>query len=157
MPDRYKNKGLEVEIFFFLFGLIFAIILLGSWQQMGMSLATQRMSELKINTVMQIKNILLLMEMAPVKTYTCASLINCNRVTIHPNYIEIWGPANEYFKEGSYLSDSLVGSMGLYEYNQTSGNWEILSVDGYTTACGSFVCFEKVDENSVHIIGSIGV
>ncbi len=151
MLNKSEKKGIEVEYFFFIFGLIFAILILGLWQQMGMGLATQRMSELKINTIAQIKNTLFLMQSAPVKTYTCASLRNCNRVTIHPTYIEIWGPENKRFNEGVYLSDSLVGNMDLYEYTKTS--WEVLSVDGYTTPCEVFLCFEKVDENSIYIIG----
>ncbi|RLJ05562.1 MAG: hypothetical protein DRP14_01670 [Candidatus Aenigmatarchaeota archaeon] len=161
MPDRYKNKGLLVEIFFFLFGLLFSILFVGSWQQMGMSMATERMSELKVNTVTQIKNILLLMEIAPVKTHACVSLRNCNKITIHSDYIEIWGPANNYLKEGEYLSNSLVGNLNLYEYNETcaarGGNcdlWNKLTEEGYTTACNSFICFEKVNETSIHILSS---
>ena len=158
----FKEKGLEIEYFFFIFGLIFAIMTLGLWQQMGMAAATQRMSELKINTVMQIKNTLLLMQSAPVKTSTCVSLRNCNRITIYPTYIGIWGPTNKYFKEGAYLSDSLVGNMDLYEYNETSGKFESLGSDGYTTVCGSgnqivFLCFEKVNKNSIYITKVVGV
>ena len=169
MLNQGEKKGIEIEYFFFIFGLIFAIMILGLWQQMGMGVATERMSELKINTVSQIKNTLLLMQSAPVKTYTCAGLRNCNKVTIYPGYIGIWGPANEYFEEGEYLSDSLVGSMDLYEYNNTCAAqgggcdlWNKLTGDGYTTPCGSgsqivFLCFEKVDEMSIHIIGPTGV
>ncbi|MCK4730758.1 MAG: hypothetical protein KAT28_05565 [Candidatus Aenigmarchaeota archaeon] len=159
--NRKKLKGIEVEYFFFIFGLIFAVMILGLWQQMGFSLATERMSELKINTVYQIKNILLLMQIAPVETYTCASLKNCNQISIHSNYIGIWGPANDYFEEGNYLSDSLIGNMELYSKDD-SGDWVLVGDTPYTTACGSgnqvlFVCFKKIDERVIYISKLVGV
>ena len=159
--NKRKLKGIEVEYFFFIFGLMFAIMVLGLWQQMGFSLATERISELKVNTVYQIKNILLLMQIAPVETYTCVSLKNCNKVSIHRNYIGIWGPTNKYFDEKEYLSDSLIGNMDLYAYNESSEAWELVGDEPYTAACGSgnqivSICFLKSDENSIYISKSIG-
>lgn len=159
MPERGKTKGsMEIEMFFFLFGIIFAVMILLMWQTMGMATATSRMSELKTNTVTQIKDILLMMQKAPVESFTCASLRNCNRVNIHNSYIEIWGPTNDYFKEGEYLSGSLVGNMELYYLNDRSGEWESLPENGFGVACGSedeivFVCFKKVGEEIIHIAG----
>ena len=160
--NKKKLSGMEIEYFFFIFGLMFAIMIIGLWQQMGFSMATERMSELKINTVYQIKNILLLMQIAPVETYTCASLKNCNKISIHSNYIGIWGPANDYFDEKEYLSDSLVGNMELYSYDEDSEAWGLVGDTPYVTSCGSgdqvfFVCFKKVDERVVYISKLVGV
>ncbi len=162
VSNKKKLKGIEIEYFFFIFGLMFAIMILGLWQDMGFSMATERMSELKINTVFQIKNILLLMQIAPVETYTCASLKNCNQISIHRNYIGIWGPANDYFDEKEYLSESLVGNMDLYNYNEDSEAWELISNEPYVTSCGSgnqifFICFLKSSEDSIYISKLVGV
>lgn len=158
-----KKKGLEHELLFIIVIIIVVIIVVVSaWKYAGMSVASERMSELKINTVAQIKNILLLMQSAPVTTTACASLKNCNKVEIHNTYIEIWGSANNYFKEGAYLSTSLAGNMDLYMYDESSDAWDILTGDeSFVTACGSgtspiFVCFKKVDDKKIHILGTKG-
>lgn len=160
--NKKKLKGIEVEYFFFIFGLIFSIMIIGSWQQMGFSKATERISELKINTVFQIKNILFLMQIAPVETYACASLKNCNQVSIHNNYIGIWGPTDDYFDEKEYLSESLIGNMDLYAYNESSEAWELIGDKPYITSCGSgnqifFVCFKKMDEKKIYISKLVNV
>ena len=151
------KKGVEVEYWFLLFSLIFGVILIGVWQQKGTELASERMSELKILTLTQVKNILFTMQYAPLETEACASLKNCDKITIHSSYIEIWGPGGDYFEEEEYLSTSLVGDMELYEFNETSNEWQLLSPKGYTTTCSSegkplYLCFKKVEHNGEEVI-----
>ncbi|HIE41456.1 MAG TPA: hypothetical protein EYP80_02205 [Candidatus Aenigmarchaeota archaeon] len=150
-------RGIEIQYLFLIFGLIFSIIIVSTWQQMGTTIAEKRMGELKVNTITQIKNILFMLQYVPNQTQACASLMNCDKIVIHPTYIEIWGPANDYFKEEEYLSTSIVGNMQLYYYNETSKTWELLPTQGYVTTCGSgdhliYICFKKSTNNNISII-----
>jgi hypothetical protein len=152
------NKGLLMRYFFLLFGLVFSIIIAGLWQQMGMSIASERMSELKVNTLSQVKDILFTLQYMPVETQACASLISCDKLTIHKTFIDIWGPTNDYFSEKAYVSTSLAGNMDLYYEDDTcvanegTDCWVKIGDsedDGFSTACGSddqivFICFKKV-------------
>lgn len=160
-----KKKGVEMEYLFLLFGLILLVIIAGAWQSQAMKIAQGRMSELKILTLTQVKDILLSMQNAPVKTQACASLINCKKLILHQNYIEIWGPENSYYGEEPYLSTSLVGDARLYvphnescAYSEDPNCWDPLN--NFTTTCGTkdkpvYLCFEKVEEDRIYIIGHI--
>ena len=163
------KKGMEYEMLFVIAFVVLMIIVVGSWKYAGMSIASQRMSELKINTVVQIKNILLLMQSAPANTTACVALNNCNKINIHSTYIEIWGLANNYFKEEAYLSNTLAGNMNLYIQDESCvksegecNSWlRLTNKEGFVSSCGSensvCVCFKKVNDKDIHIIRVKGV
>ncbi len=155
----YSNKrkgGVEIHYLFLLFSIILGVMLVGAWQVQGMKLAQSRMSELKIMSLTQVKNILFSMQHAPVENQACTSLMKCQKLTLHKGYIEIWGPENDYYKEGPYVSTSLVGNLKFYKYNESSNRWEQLTEEGYTTTCGTreepvYLCFEKVASDEIRI------
>jgi sensor c-di-GMP phosphodiesterase-like protein len=152
-------KGIRTEYVFLLISLIFTIMVVSSSQQKAMDLASERMSELKVITLTQIKNILFTMQYAPVETEACASLRNCISLAIHRSYIEIWGLANDYFREDEYLSTSLVGNMNIYMWNETCAAegredcWVLLDGNVFKTSCSHgdqifYLCFRKeLDKN----------
>ena len=147
-------KGVKTEYIFLLISLILTIMIASSWQQKAMDIASERMSELKIITLTQIKNVLFTMQYAPAETEACVPLKNCIKVAIHRSYIEIWGLANDYFKEKEYLSTSLIGNTKLYMPNETclaegSENcWISLEGRVFETSCSRkgqvlYLCFRK--------------
>jgi len=147
-------KGVKTEYIFLLISLILTIMIVGSWQQKAMDIAGERMSELKIITLTQIKNVLFTMQYAPSETEACVPLKNCIRVAIHRSYIEIWGLANDYFREDEYLSTSLIGDAKLYMANETclaegkSNCWMLLNGGVFETTCSHkgqilYLCFKK--------------
>ncbi|OYT43151.1 MAG: hypothetical protein B6U88_01740 [Candidatus Aenigmarchaeota archaeon ex4484_56] len=149
-------KGIEFKMMFVIAGMILAVLIAVSWEQIGMAQTAARMSEMKINTIVQIKDILLLMQIMPVETEICTPLQNCNYVVITQNKIEIQGPATELETE-AYLSHTLVGDMDLYYLAEDGSYIQLMSGDRYTVPCGSvskesiFICFKKVSEIELRI------
>jgi hypothetical protein len=144
-----EKKGLSVEYMFLIGGLIMVLLLVSYWQQMGTALAIKNWGELKVQTTTQIKNVILLMQRAPVESETCVPLSSCDKVAVHKDYVEIWGGENEYFKEPSYLSTSLsTGMLSIYAKNEKGTAVELDDM-GFVAVCGSgnsimFVCFRKM-------------
>jgi hypothetical protein len=145
-----EKKGLSVEYMFLIGGLIMVLLLVSYWQQMGTALAIKNWGELKVQTTTQIKNVILLMQRAPVESETCVPLSSCDKVAVHKDYVEIWGGVNEYFKEPSYLSTSLsTGMLSIYAKNEKGEAKELDEKLGFVAVCGSgnsimFVCFRKM-------------
>jgi len=155
-----EKKGIEVEYMFLIGGLVLVLLFVSYWQQMGTSLAAKNWGELKVQTVTQVKNVILLMQTAPVETETCVPVTGCDKIAIHQGYVEIWGEQKEYFKEPSYLSTELsTGMLDIYMYDEKgksvamknceetadAGNW---GGCGFVTPCGSgnsilLICFKK--------------
>jgi hypothetical protein len=149
-----------VEYMFLIGGLVLVLLFVSYWQQMGLSLAAKNWGELKVQTSTQVKNVILLMQTAPVETETCVPVTGCDKIAVHQGYVEIWGKQNEYFKEPSYLSTALstgmldiymkdekgkLQSLGKCEENSNAGNW---GGCGFVTPCGNgnsivFICFRK--------------
>ena len=158
--SQSRRKGIESDYLFLLFSIILGVVLVGAWQVRGMEIAQERLSELKILTLTQVKNVLFSMQYAPIRTSACVSLMNCQKLILHRDYIEIWGPANDYYSEGPYVSTSLIGDAILYKYNESSKVWEQLTQEGYTTTCGTkgnplYLCFKKVEEDKIYIFKHI--
>jgi hypothetical protein len=160
-----EKKGIEVEYMFLIGGLVLVLLFVSYWQQMGLSLAAKNWGELKVQTITHVKNVILLMQTAPVETETCVPVTGCDKIAVHQGYVEIWGAENEYFKEPSYLSTALsTGMLDIYMKNEQSkteidklvalkecegttdpGNW---GGCGFITPCGTgnsivFICFKK--------------
>lgn len=162
-----------VEYVFLLAGLIFVLLIVSYWQKMGLSLAEERFGELKVHTSTQIKNVILLMQQAPVESETCVQMTGCTKIAIHKNYVELWGQEKEYFKEPAYLSEALsTGMLDIYAKDEfgnlkplvdcnDEGMPEVLSkcsadtteygpldCGGFVTTCGFknsifFICLKK--------------
>lgn len=150
-----------VEYTFLIAGLILTLLIVSYWQKMGLSLAEERFGDLKVHTSTQIKNVILLMQKAPVESETCVQMTGCTKIAIHKNYVELWGQEKDYFKEPAYLSTAFSGGMlDLYQKddfgslkpvldcNEEQMDRDPAGCEGFVTTCGFknsifFICLKK--------------
>lgn len=145
-----RQKGLTVEYMFLIGGLILILLLVSYWQQMGLSLAVKNWGQLKVQTTTQMKDIILLMQKAPAESETCVPISSCDKVAVHKDFVEIWGPEKDYFKEPAYLSTPLSTSMlDIYAKDEKGKITKLDEDQGFVAYCGSsnsivFICFKKM-------------
>ncbi|MGC9310653.1 MAG: hypothetical protein ACP5E4_02920 [Candidatus Aenigmatarchaeota archaeon] len=144
------RKGLISEYIWWIGGAILVLMFVAIWQTMGTNLAASRWGELKVQNMATLVGTISLMQDAPVTSRACVPVYGCSKLVIHKTYIEMWGPQKDYFKEPSYLSQTLPTRLPIYAESRDEGLIVLTNEQdgGFVTTCGSaskprYICFRK--------------